>query len=63
MAIVLRLFAVFLFLVQKLPQSESLSNGFTIVVEAGKRECYYEVLARNQTMDVEYQVSLEIKLI
>ena len=50
--------SILLLSVQNLPESSALSNGFTIVVEPGSRECFYEELVRNQTMDVEYQVSL-----
>lgn len=48
--------SILLLSVQKLPESLAFSNGFTIVVEPGSRECFYEELARNQTIDVEYQV-------
>lgn len=39
-----------------LPTSEGLKNGFTIKVDAGARECFYEEIKSNISLDVEYQV-------
>ncbi|EDO35763.1 predicted protein [Nematostella vectensis] len=36
--------------------SSALKSGFTFRVDPGKRDCFYETIKRNVTLDVEYQV-------
>lgn len=40
----------------------SLQNGFTTVVEPRKRDCFYERVDANTTLELEYQVRL-VKLV
>ncbi|XP_031557158.1 transmembrane emp24 domain-containing protein 5-like [Actinia tenebrosa] len=51
-------FLLFLFFIQVviLPTSEALKSGFTIKVEAGNKECFFEEIKSNVSLDVEYQV-------
>ncbi|KAK3702966.1 hypothetical protein QZH41_012406, partial [Actinostola sp. cb2023] len=37
-------------------QNEALRNGFTIKVDAGNRECFYEDIKTNVSLDIEFQV-------
>jgi hypothetical protein len=40
-----------------LPTSEALKSGFTIRLDAGAKECFYEEIKSNISLDVEYQVN------
>lgn len=62
MACLMLLLDLFFIQVVFLPTSEALKNGFTIQVEPGAKECFYEEIKSNVSLDVEYQVKKSCRI-
>ncbi len=42
--------------------SQSLDSDFTFTLPAGRRECFFQTMKRDASLEIEYQVHPEISL-